>query len=65
MPKEISTFIKYDKKGSEVAAVFYDRADQGYFSLTREGCEERLKELREGGYLHDQTLAALRGWPEK
>lgn len=65
MPKEIATFVEYDKEGNEVMARFYDRAMQEEFSLTKEECEKRLEDALRKGYLHDQTFAALRGWPQK
>jgi len=64
MPKEIATFIRYGKEKGDVVAVFYDRAMQEYFELTKKECEERLKNAKEKGHLYDQTNAALNGWPE-
>lgn len=65
MQKEISTLIRYDRKENKIVAIFYDRVEQEYFSLTREKCEERQENARNNGYLHDQIDAALKGWPEK
>ena len=65
MPEEISTFIGYEEKGNEVVAKFCDRYEKEFFLLTKEACEKRLENAVKYGHLHDQTLAALNGWPER
>lgn len=65
MPKEIAIFIEYEKVKDEAVAKFNDGITREFFSLTKEECEKRLENALKKGHLHDQTLAALRGWPKK
>ncbi len=71
MRNETVTFVGYKQICDYTVAEFrplFPRFDgNGHiketFVINRSSCEMRLKNLKKGGYSHDQTALALEQWP--
>ncbi len=63
---ELAKFIGHETRGKATVAVFEHPFDEGArFVLNRASLESRLNNLVNGGWAHDQTDAALAGWPSQ
>lgn len=63
--RELDLFLGYSKVCGNLVAEFALNGFDKPAVLNKESCERRLENLKAGGYPHDQTEAALRGWPEE